>query len=63
MSTAEDEFMTTSSDSNHSTYAPADDLPETNPPMGPQVIETRGLPDEAAPTRSSKTATAKAEAS
>lgn len=55
MSTTEDamdELAKTSSDAGHSTYEEADDLPITNPPMGPQVIQTRGLPDEAAPVRS-----------
>jgi len=51
MSTPEDTPVEqTSSEAENSTYEAASDLPETNPPMGPQVIQTRGLPAEAAPS-------------
>jgi hypothetical protein len=40
---AAEELMATSSDATKSTYAPAD-VPETNPPSGPGVVQTRGKP-------------------
>lgn len=53
MSTPEETIAETSSDARNSTYEEATDVPETNPPSGPSVIQTRGLPAEATETKTS----------
>jgi len=47
----------TSSDATHSSYEEATDVPETNPPSGPMVIQERGKPAEVTPSTRSKSST------
>ena len=62
MSSTEDaaaEEVATSSDSTNSTVSADPDVEETNPPSGPQSIETRGLPGGgAAPKRTTRSSSA-----